>query len=368
MSQSWLQRLRVRLVDFLYGSFIFLPLGIFFLKRSLTGFGDGEWDESQIPNLDGKVAVVTGAKQVHCLPHAGIGYHTVRQLASKGAKVYLAARSETRANSAIQRLLRENPFIRQENLVWMRLDLSSQAQVVGAACWLRDREQRLDILVNNAGIDPYDYTKTPEGFEMTMAVNHIGHWTLTHALLPLLKFAAAQDGSDVRVVTLSSSGAAYSSPKNTFSSPKDLNDPCASPGWENSCLGQRLRYGTTKLANVLFASELQRRMDAENVKIISLSLNPGTVRTDGAAQAMPFMVRPLVGLLFTEPQRGADTTMFAATSKAVKENSELWKGRYLDGPGRITSPSPRAEDGVTARNLWNITESAVRGTGALDEL
>ncbi|KAH7258850.1 uncharacterized protein BKA55DRAFT_723558 [Fusarium redolens] len=361
MSPLWVRRFCIRVVDSLYGSFLYFPLAVLFLKRSVTGFGTGEWDESQIPKLDGKVALVTGG-------NAGIGYYTVKQLASRGAKVYLGARSESRAKAAIKRLLEETPSVPQENIAWLRLDLSNQAQVVDAAVELRSKEQRLDILVNNAGIDPYDYVRTADGFEMTMAVNHVGHWTLTYCLLPLLKATAAQEKSDVRVVTVSSSGEAYSSPTNHFTSPKDLDDPCASPGWENSCLGQAMRYGTTKLANVLFASELQRRMDEDDANIISLSLNPGTVRTDGAADVMPFMVRPLVYLLFTAPERGADTSLFAATAKDVKENSEQWKGRYLDGPGKIKEPSLRARNAVAGRNLWNITESAVRAIGVLDRL
>ncbi|KAH6951289.1 hypothetical protein DER45DRAFT_605485 [Fusarium avenaceum] len=338
MSPLWVRRLCIRVVDSLYGSFLYLPLAVLFLKRSFTGFGTGKWDESQIPNLDGKIAVVTGG-------NAGIGYHTVKHLALRGAKVYLGARSESRAKAAINRLLEENPSIPRENVVWLRLDLSNQAHVVNAAVKLRSKEQRLDILVNNAGIDPYDYIRTADGFEMTMAKE-----------------------SDVRVITVSSSGEAYSSPTNQFTNLKDLDDPCASLGWENSCLGQAMRYGTTKLANVLFASELQRRMDEDNANIISLSLNPGTVRTEGAADVMPFMVRPLVYLLFTAPERGADTSLFAATAKEVRENSEEWKGRYLDGPGKIKMPSVRARDIIAGRNLWNITETAVKALGALDRL
>ncbi|XP_044724160.1 short chain dehydrogenase domain-containing protein [Hirsutella rhossiliensis] len=343
MSPLWIRRLCIRAVDFLYGCLVLLPLGVILSKRALAGFGTGGWDESHIQNLDGKVAVVTGA-------NAGIGYHTVRRLASKGAKVYLAARSESRAKAAIKRLLGDNPSIPPENLVWLRLDLSSQAQVVEAARELRAKEQRLDILVNNAGIDPYNYVRTSDGFEMAMAVNHIGHWTLTYCLLPLLKATAAQKGSDVRVVTVSSSGEARASPSNHFTCARDLDDACASPGWEDSCLGQARRYGTTKLANILFATELQRRMDVEPGNIISLSLNPGPVKTEGAAGA------------------GARTTLFAAAADEVRENSERWKGRFLDGPGRVKSPSRRAQDVVAARNLWSITAAAVRATGALEKL
>ncbi|OBR09787.1 Short-chain dehydrogenase [Colletotrichum higginsianum IMI 349063] len=361
MLSAWAHRLCVRAVDVLFGTFLYVPLGILFLKKSLSGFGDGDWDSSQIPDLHGKVAVVTGG-------NAGIGYHTVRQLAAKGAKVYLAARSESRAKEAIKRLREENPDIPQEKLVWLPLDLSSQAQVVDAARDLMSKTERLDILVNNAGVDPYNYVKTADGFEMTMAVNHIGHWTLTYCLLPLLKATAAQQGSDVRVITLSSSGERNHSANNHFTTLKDLDDPCAGPGWEDSRLAQGKRYGTSKLANILFATELQRRMDEEGAGILSLSLNPGTIRTEGAADVMPLVTQPLVWLLFTDAAKGADTTMFAATAREVRENSEQWKGRYLDGPGRIKPPSPKARDAVAARNLWNITAAAVKGTGALEKL
>ncbi|KAF6789049.1 oxidoreductase C736.13-like protein 4 [Colletotrichum sojae] len=358
-SSSWLHRLCVRAVDCLFGTFLYVPLGVLFFKRSLTGFGKGGWDSSQIPDLHGKVAVVTGG-------NAGIGYHTVRQLVARGAKVYIAARSESRAKEAINRLLDEDPSISREKLIWLRLDLSSQAQVTEAAHELLALTDRLDILVNNAGLDPYNYVRTAEGFEMTMAVNHIGHWTLTYWLLPLLKATAAQKGSDVRVITLSSSGERNNSPQNYFARPEDLDDSCASPGWEDSCLAQGKRYGTSKLANILFAKELQRRMDEEGADIISLSINPGTVRTEGAADVMPFVVRPFVWLLFTDAAKGADTTMFAATARDVKEDRERWKGQHLDGPGNIKTPSPKARDAAIARSLWDVTAAAVKGTGALD--
>ncbi|GKT46897.1 putative oxidoreductase [Colletotrichum spaethianum] len=330
MAVAWIRRLFIRAIDLLFGTFLYVPLGVLFFKRSLSGFGNGEWDSSLIPDLHGKVAVVTGG-------NAGIGYHTVRQLAAKGAKVYLAARSEHRANEAIKRLLNENPSIPEDNVVWLPLDLSNQTQVAGAAREILAKTDR-----------------------------HIGHWTLTYGLLPLLKATAAQKGSDVRVVTLSSSGERNNSRQNYFNSLKDLDDPCASPGWEDSCLAQSKRYGTSKLANILFAKELQRRMDEDGVGITSLSVNPGTIRTEGAADVVPFVVRPLVWLLFTEPAKGADATLFAATAEEVKRDSERWKGKYLDGPGTIKTPSPKAWDDVIARNLWNITATAVQNTGALD--
>ncbi|OHW91526.1 NAD-p-binding protein [Colletotrichum incanum] len=359
MALKWLRRLCIRAADPLFGAFLYVPLGILFFKRLLGGFGNVEWDSTMIPDLHGKVAIVTGG-------NAGIGYHTVRQLAAKGAKVYLAARSEYRAKEAIKRLLNENPSIPKENLVWLPLGLSSQTQVDGTARQFLAKTERLDILVNNAGLDPYNYVRTADGFEMTMAVNHIGHWTLTYCLMPLLKATAVQKGSDVRVVTLSSSGKRNNSRQDYFTSLEDLNDPCASPGWEDSCLAQGKRYGTSKLANILVAKELQRRMDEEMVSINSLSVDPGTIRTERAANMMPFVVRPLVWLLFIDAAKGADATMFAATVEEVKRDSDRWRGHLLDGPGVIKTSSPKARNVVTARNLWNTTAAAVQNTGALD--
>ncbi|PHH80452.1 hypothetical protein CDD80_1462 [Ophiocordyceps camponoti-rufipedis] len=360
------RRLCIRLLDFVQGCLLYIPLIIIFVQsRVKSSSGRKPWDESQIPALDGKVAVVTGA-------NTGIGYQTARHLALHGARVYLAARREAAAKTAIRRLAEENPSIPRHKLIWLSLDLASQASVSRAARELRAKEKRLDILVNNAGVDPYEYSRTSDGFETAMAVNHIGHWTLTYCLLPLLKKTAAEAGSDVRVVTVSlltlNSNPKHTYIRNRFTSPKDLDDSCTRRGWENSCLGQTLRYGTSKQANILFASELQRRLDAENHDIISLSIQPGIVKTKGASQAMPLVARPLLWLFTDGAREGARTSLFAATAEEVKRDSEVWKGRYLDGPGEIGVPSLRARDWGLAGNLWHLTEGAVRATGALDKV
>lgn len=148
-------------VDSMFGAALWPVVARMFVLKAFSGVKTSDWDEKQIPNLDGKVAVVTGAKYELStqafwtqplsniginVSSAGIGYHTVKQLALKGAKVYLGARSESRAKAAIERLLGENPSIPRENISWLRLDLSSLAQVVDAALELRSKEGRLDIL------------------------------------------------------------------------------------------------------------------------------------------------------------------------------------------------------------------------------
>lgn len=112
--------------------------------------------------------------------------------------------------------------------------------------------------------------------------------------------------------------------------------------------------------------ELQRRVEAEN--IISVSVNPGPIRTEGAANVMPFMVRPVVGLFFDAPEKGALPTLYAAAAKEVKENSDRWKGRYSDSPGVTKDPTPKSQDAVAARDLWDTTEAAVKALGILDRL
>lgn len=153
-----------------------------------------------------------------------------------------------------------------------------------------------------------------------------------------------------------------------FTSVKDFEDPCIGPGWEASCLGQMKRYATAKRANILFARELQRRLDEESANIVSLSLHPGAVKTEGAADVMPLLTRPVVALFFMPADKGALTTLFAATAKEVREDRDYWKGGYLDGPTSLALPSPRSQDPVAARNLWTTTESAVRATGVLERI
>lgn len=160
MQAAWMRRCCIVIVDFLFGIFVAIPLSITLTKRALSKAHATEWNECDIPPLDGKVAVVTGAKYVHecktmflshqglqlILSSAGIGYYTAKQLALRGAKVYLAARSEERVKDAIKRLREEAPSIRAESLAWLQLDLSNQSQVVDAANELCSKEERLDIL------------------------------------------------------------------------------------------------------------------------------------------------------------------------------------------------------------------------------
>ncbi|KAG8991450.1 hypothetical protein FRB94_005323 [Tulasnella sp. JGI-2019a] len=313
---------------------------------------------TDMPDLTGKVVLVTGG-------NSGIGYETVKAFLKKGAKVYLGARNESRATGAIAQLKAEGALNSGEGRVeWLPLDLSTpETTSAGAQEFLR-REGRLDILVNNAGIvtpkmDRVANSKVP--ISALMSTNHLGPFVLTTALLPLLKFTAQQPNADVRVVTLSSE--AHGMPlKVDWKSFDGWDLPGPATYWHSV-----YAYGTSKLANILFAKELQRQFDEQGIPALSLSVHPGAVYTEGTTIAAMGM-GPILGriamaisnLFFVSPYKGAWNTLFAATSARVRANRAELAGAYLVPVGIIKVP--KMGDGdfvVAARDLWETSQRAV---------
>ncbi|KAG8997604.1 hypothetical protein FRB94_003311 [Tulasnella sp. JGI-2019a] len=314
---------------------------------------------TDIPDLKGKVIIVTGA-------NVGIGYETVAELVKHGAKVYMGARNESRATGAIAKLQAQG-YLDGPNageVVWLKLDLATPEAAKSSAQEFLRRETRLDVLVNNAGIgqliegafNPVKDVKISVG--TLMATNHLGPFVFTNTLMPLIRETAAELNSDVRVVTVASS--AHSQSPNI--------DWKSTDGWNFKSSGffaDLGSYGATKLANILFAKQLQRIFDDENVNAISISLHPGGVDTD-FAQKMPasswlgyvlFHLTRLSGQLLT-PAQGAYTTLFAATSPGVQDRKK-YGGAYLVPYGGIAEPTAAAKDPVAARDLWVTSESLV---------
>ncbi|KAL6872711.1 NAD(P)-binding protein [Trichoderma novae-zelandiae] len=315
------------------------------------------WNDTLIPDLTGRVALVTGG-------NAGIGLQTVKQLALHGAKVYLGARSEARARQAIDSILSENQSISKGRLIWLPLDLSKLPNIVEAARLLSSGETRLDILINNAGVAADNFTTTAEGFESTMAVNYIGHFVLTTKLLPLLKATASTTGSDVRIVTISSVAEKFAPKHNNFATTKDLSDSGTThPNDYTSRTTVFSRYGASKLANLLFTRELQRRLDEEAVKITALAVDPGPVATDGGMGVFPGFLKPVLKMVMKSPERGALTQLYCATAKEVANEPEKYKGKLLTAPGKTNAGSERSRNSELARSLWRVTEEALRTVG-----
>jgi NAD(P)-dependent dehydrogenase (short-subunit alcohol dehydrogenase family) len=291
------------------------------------------WSPSDMPSLAGTTAVVTGA-------NSGIGWHTAAELARHGADVTLAVRSLEKGEAAAARM-REGAA---GSLRVARLDLGSLASVQEfAEAW----EGPLGLLVNNAGLmTPPRYRQTEDGHELQFGTNHLGHFALTGRLLPAL-LAAPQS----RVVTVSSIAHHQGRADVVEGNPSDRYRP--SPA-----------YGNSKLANLLFAVELQRRASLAGVSLTSTAAHPGVASTglftsEQGLGSIPGVkqVAPLVAkLVLQSPQAGALPTLYAATDAAPGSYTgpqSLRESRGKPGPART---SRLARDEALAAKLWSVSE------------
>ena len=214
--------------------------------------GAGHWTAQDVGDQSGRVAIITGA-------NSGLGLETARVLAAHGASVVLAGRDPGRTAAAAAGIRQQQP---DASVQTAELDLASLESVRKAAADLTARFPRLDLLINNAGVMFPPYSLTKDGYELQFGTNHLGHFALTGLLMPSL---LATPGS--RVVTLSSNG--HRAGRMNFAdlqSARHYNKYAA--------------YGRSKLANLLFTYELQRRLTAAEAQTIALAAHPGTARTD----------------------------------------------------------------------------------------
>ena len=295
--------------------------------------------ESDVPDQSGRTAVVTGA-------NSGLGFHTSRVLAARGATVLMACRDEQRGADALARVKDEAPGA-DAHLV--RLDLADLASVRSAAQEIRERAPRLDLLVNNAGVMALPRRETADGFEMQLGTNHLGHYALTGLLLgPLLAAPAA------RVVSVSSSAHKFGKLRLD-----DLQSQRSYGRWK--------AYGQSKLANLLFMTELQRRFAAAQVEATALAAHPGFAATNlqaGPAQGVPVVGRLVKAamdlgnlVLAQSDAHGAWPVLQAAT------DPEAVGGDYYgpQGPAEARGESGRAGTTSAARDpeaaaaLWTAS-------------
>ncbi|OSD08182.1 NAD-P-binding protein [Trametes coccinea BRFM310] len=318
-----------------------------------------QFDPSKdIPDLTGKVAIVTGG-------NAGLGYATVQHLVRHGAKVYIGARSEERAKAAIERLRAEGLQPGNGELEWLEVNLSDPAKAKQAAEAFLQKESRLDILVNNAGVMRIPYNVDGKyGIHENMLVNHVSPFVFTNTLKPLLTKTAKELGSDVRVVMVSSH--LVSTLKGRDIRFRDVND--FNEKFGNNIYSDMRRYALSKLANILFAKEFQRRVDFEGIPITALSIDPGSVNTEGVYKD-PSLRMPIIGpifkllfpRIFLTPTVGAYPSVFAAASPVVKEEKDKYKGACIVPPCKLAvPPCPHAENKELAEELWNTTETILK--------
>ncbi|KAL1939678.1 hypothetical protein VTO73DRAFT_9711 [Trametes versicolor] len=321
-------------------------------------FSRGFNPERDIPDLTGKVVLVTGG-------NSGIGYAIIRHLARHGAKVYMAARNEQRAKAAIEHLQVEGLGPGNGEVLWHKLDLSDPRNVKQAAEEFMKREERLDVLINNAAMLLVPYVKSHDGIQDIVMVNYIGPCAFTRALLPLLKTTAQEPNSDVRVVYLNSARHYHCSTDVRFRNLDDLNRD-----FEDTSFPQLLRYSYTKIMQLLFVRELQRRLDDEGVPILLIAVDPGEVNTEGV-QAYASSVGPLLAplykliadLTFTTPAKGAYGPVFAAASPVPRAAPNAYRGAYLKPPGVLVKANPLADRVGLRQELWETTDGFLKGLG-----
>ncbi|MFG3558516.1 SDR family NAD(P)-dependent oxidoreductase [Micromonospora sp. NPDC047557] len=286
------------------------------------------WTEQQIPHQDGRVAVVTGA-------NTGLGFETARLLAERGASVVLAVRNTEKGKRAAARM--------NGDVSVQELDLTSLESVRAAAADLRAAHPRIDLLINNAGVMYTPKQTTRDGFEMQFGTNHLGHFALTGLLLDLL---LPVPGS--RVVTVSSVGHRIRAAIGF----DDLQ-------WERS-YGRVGAYGQSKLANLMFTYELQRRL-APHGTTIAVAAHPGVSNTELVRNSPAVVRAPITWLapVITQPAAaGALPTLRAATDPSVLG------GQYYgpDGLGevrgypKLVTSSPESYDVTVQQRLWAVSE------------
>lgn len=293
------------------------------------------WTEQDIPDLTGRRAIVTGA-------NSGIGAETARALAEHGAEVTLAVRSTSKGEATASGI-RGRTEVRELDLS----DLSSVRRF--AADWSASHPEGLDLLINNAGIMAIPRTLSADGYEMQLATNHLGHFALTGLLLPAL---VAMPHS--RVVNVSSSAHRMVRGMNFA----DLMGERKYARWN--------AYGQSKLANLLFTSELQRRLDAAGMEVKAMAAHPGYSNTN-LQHASPAMrnagfemrvTKLLNSVMGQSPAMGALPTLFAATAPGLPGDTYVGP----DGPAeirgypRVVGRTPAAKDERAAAQLWTISE------------
>lgn len=297
------------------------------------------WTAADLPDLTGRRAVVTGAS-------SGIGLVTASELAGHGATVTLAVRSLERGEAAATRIRQAHPGSTVDVSL---LDLADLASVRAFADqWGHANPKGLDLLVNNAGVMAIPRRESADGFEMQFATNHLGHYALTGLLLPAL---VARPRS--RVVTVSSG--AHRMGRMDFD---DLNGRRRYNAWR--------AYGQSKLANLLFATELQRGFDAHGIPSLSLAAHPGysatNLQTAGARmKGRDWLVRPTElanRVLAQDAEMGALPTLYAATVPGIPGGAYVGPDGFMETRGhpRLVGMSTAASSIADARRLWTVSE------------
>ncbi|MFB6243917.1 MAG: oxidoreductase [Halobaculum sp.] len=296
------------------------------------------WTADDVPALDGEVVVVTGA-------NSGLGFEGTKLFAEAGATVVMACRSTRRGETAADEIRAATPGV---DLDVRECDLADLDSVAAFAGGLRADYDTVDVLCNNAGVMAIPRRETTDGFEMQLGVNHFGHFALTGRLLPRL---VTGDG-EARVVTQSSG--AHEQGEVDFS---DLDSEESYSKWA--------AYSQSKLANLLFAYELDRRLGEHDLPVVSVACHPGWAATNlqlrtGEESGFPLgkLGMRLLNKLFAQSaDRGALPMVYAATADDLDGGEYVGPDgfRQMRGYPEVQESSPASYDEADARRLWELS-------------
>lgn len=300
-----------------------------FLTKSSTGYSSVSTAESVSEGIDltGKVCIVTGSG-------TGIGKETARVLALRGATVILASRSVEKLEIAKQCILKGN---KNAKLIVMALDLGSFDSITKFVEEFKKMNLPLHILVNNAFIMSNTRLVTKDGLEQQMGVNHFGHFKLTLMLLPIMK---ATEG-EKRIVVVSSKGHTYGSHKIDWD---DLQLVKTYTMW--------MAYAQSKLANIMFAKELNRKLKEDAIPIVVNAVHPGRIpENDHIPWVVQTVLKVFEPLFFKSVAQGASTSVYCAVNKDLNGHG----GEYLEDT-KISQCLPIASNVSECKKLWEVSE------------
>ncbi len=295
---------------------------------------DSKWTAERIPDQVGRTAVVTGA-------NSGLGLVTAKVLARAGARVVLACRNTAKGEAARREIEAAAPGAQLE---LEELDLSSLDSVRAFAERFRGGHDGLDLLINNAGVMATPRRRTADGFELQFGTNHLGHFALTGLLI-----GSMEGTEDARVVTLSST--AHKTGRIAFDN----------LGGEHRYFRWRA-YGQSKLANLLFALELERRLRAADSTVKSLAAHPGYAATNLQSAGPPRLDRVVMSVsnrvIAQTDEMGALPTLYAATEPGLAGGTYVGPDGFAEQRGhpQPVTPNKAARDKQVARRLWEVSE------------
>lgn len=288
-----------------------------------------KWDSGDIPDQKGRVVIVTGSS-------SGIGYETARVLANKNATVVIAVRNLQKGNAALDKIKAgyQNADVRV-----MELDLADLESIRNFAAEFKSNFSRLDLLINNGGVMMPPYSKTADGFELQFGTNHLGHFALTGLLLDLI-----EKTHDSRIVNVSSGSHTYG--ELDFD---DLN-------WENRSYKKMKAYGDSKIANLYFTFELQRRFENRNMNVIASAAHPGWTATELQRHVGIFDF--LNRFLAQGIEMGALPTLYAAIALDVKGGDYYGPSgwREMKGYPKKVESNELSHSREIAAKLWDLSE------------